>query len=297
MSLILCGCGGQPLSQREIVRGIFFTHQDQNYSVCLVLASQEKEESAAQNRIVAAEGTTPAQALQHAENSLKGSAYYGLLDLAALPADTDWQMAQEIGTLLYDNAQPAPELSLFLLDTESVKSWATQGAAWYEAMKALETTSKVHCGLQQLFTQDDGCAVPAYREAGGYDFVLLPRDGSPLRYSGLAHAQLAAILCGQTNRLQGSYASGQATCSARAQITVDGTAVQLHLRDTKLKSLSGQRTPLQDLLSDELEQAFADLYQAIQPTGADPFHMKFWQASTYGMNCTVLQPHLEVYFE
>ena len=36
MSLLLSGCGGQALSDREIVRGVFFTKQDKGYSACLV---------------------------------------------------------------------------------------------------------------------------------------------------------------------------------------------------------------------------------------------------------------------
>ena len=36
-SLLLCGCGGQPLSKREIVRAVFFAQQGEHYSVCLLL--------------------------------------------------------------------------------------------------------------------------------------------------------------------------------------------------------------------------------------------------------------------
>lgn len=39
-SLLLCGCGGQPLSKREIVRAVFFAQQGEHYSVCLLLADQ-----------------------------------------------------------------------------------------------------------------------------------------------------------------------------------------------------------------------------------------------------------------
>ena len=38
--LLLCGCGGQPLSKREIVRAVFFAQQGEHYSVCLLLADQ-----------------------------------------------------------------------------------------------------------------------------------------------------------------------------------------------------------------------------------------------------------------
>ena len=43
-SLLLCGCGGQPLSKREIVRAVFFAQQGEHYSVCLLLADQNAPE-------------------------------------------------------------------------------------------------------------------------------------------------------------------------------------------------------------------------------------------------------------
>ena len=45
--LLLCGCGGQPLSKREIVRAVFFERQGSGYSVCLLLADQNAPESEA----------------------------------------------------------------------------------------------------------------------------------------------------------------------------------------------------------------------------------------------------------
>lgn len=298
MSLILCGCGGKPLSQREIVRGVFFTQQGEFYSTCLVLANQQQSDAQApENRVVAAQGATPAQALQRAEDSLYGEVYYGLLDLAVLPANCTWQTAQQIGTLLYENAQPAPELSVFLLDSASVKSWAQQGSDLYQNMKALESTYKVHCGLQQLFTQQSVCAIPAYRNAGGYDFVLMPKDAPPRRCQGLIGAQLAAVLAGQTNRLMGTFASGTATCEARAQLTVEGEQVQLHLRDLRLHALTGETVDLEEVLRQELEDSFDALYRSMAPTGTDPFHLQFWKACTYGMSSSVSTPTLHVLIE
>lgn len=298
MSLILCGCGGKALSQREIVRGVLFTQQGSLYSVCLVLANQQQSDAQApENRVVAAQGETPAQALQRAEDSLYGEVYYGLLDMAALPADCSWQTAQQIGNLLYENAQPAPELSVFLLDSVPVESWAQQGSILYQNMKALEVTYKVHCGLQQIFAQPNVCAVPAYRNAGGYDFVLLAKDAAPRRFHGLAGAQLAAVLTGQTNRLKGTFASGTATCEARAQITMEGEKVQLHLRDLRLQALTEENVDLEEVLRRELEDSFDALYRSMEPTGTDPFHLQFRQACTYGISSTVSVPTLEVMIE
>lgn len=296
MSMILSGCGGTPLSEREIVRGVLFAQQGDGFSACLVVADQEAEDTP-RNRAVAAAGDTPAQALQRAEDALPGQAYYGLLDLAVLPAQTDWQTAQQIGTLLYDVAQPAPELSVFALEEPGAMDWKEQAPALYDAIKAAETAYKVHCGLQQLFAQSEVCAVPALAQSG-YDLLLLPRDGAPLRCSGLTGAQLAAVLCGQAQRLQGTFADGQAACEADAHVTVEGETVQLHLRACTLQALAEQAPDdLERALQQELQTAFSALYGQMRRAGADPFYLDFWQACTYGPGRTTQDPQLTVLFE
>ena len=232
-----------------------------------------------------------------AEDALPGQAYYGLLDLAALPAQTDWQTAQQIGTLLYDVAQPAPELSVFALAEADNPDWEEEAPALYEAMKAAESAYEVHCGLQQLFAQSEVCAVPALAQSG-YDLLLLPRGGAPLRCRGLAGAQLAAVLCGQAQRLQGTFAGGQAACEADAHVTVEGQTVQLHLRACALQALTGQAPDdLESALQRELQASFAALYGQTHRAGADPFHLDFWQACTYGPRHTMQDPQLTVLFE
>lgn len=166
VAVLLCGCG-QALSEREIVRAVFFAQQQGQYSVCLLLADQNGGEDGVHYKTASARGATPAQALHRTEDTLPGQLYYGLLDLAALPPGSDWQTAQTLGTLLYDKAQPAPELSVFVLD-DAAYSWAQDAANLYEDMKAVEQEYALHCGLQQLFTQADGCAVPGYRTDSGY---------------------------------------------------------------------------------------------------------------------------------
>ena len=209
-ALLLTGCGGQPLSKREIVRAVFFERQGSGYSVCLLLANQNAPEGEAAFKTASAAASTPAQALENAAAALPGTVYYGLLDAAALPVDTDWAKAQEIGLLLYDRAQPAPELSVFLLDG-APHDWQKDAQSLYEPIQAIEDRYKVHCGLQQLFTQRTDCAVPGLPQGTGYDFTLLASDSSPRRCKGLT-AQLAALLAGQTTRLEATFAADTAAC-------------------------------------------------------------------------------------
>ena len=290
-ALLLCGCG-QALSEREIVRAVFFARQQGAYSACLLLADQNAESGGVQYKTASARGDTAAQALHLAEDALPGQLYYGLLDLAALPPDCDWADAQALGTLLYDKAQPAPELSVFVLDT-AAHSWAADAASLYEDMKAVEREYDLHCGLQQLFAQTDGCAVPAYRADSGYDFALLAADGASVYVSGL-QAQLAAALCGQTDRFFTAFAGGQAVCDTRVNVTVEDTTVQLHLRDSDFQPLGARGEDWQALLCTELQQAFSAL---TADDAADFFHLQFWHVNLYGPGSALPAPRLEILLE
>lgn len=290
-ALLLSGCG-QALSEREIVRAVFFVQQQGSYSACLLLADQNAGEDGTHYKTASALGVTPVQALHRAEMALPGQLYYGLLELAALPPGCDWATAQELGELLYDKAQPAPELSVFVLDSAD-HSWAQDAAALYEDMKAVEREYALHCGLQQLFTQADGCAVPGYRADSGYNFYLMPRNADILFLAGMP-AQLAAVLCGQTNRFCTSYADGTALCEAAAGVTVEGSDVQLHLRDAKWETLSAAANDPQVLLCAELQQGFS-LLTAKQT--ADFFHFHFFYENLYGPAAAPPAPTLEILFE
>lgn len=295
--LLLCGCGGQPLSKREIVRAVFFEQQGEHYSVCLLLADQNAPEGETAFKTASAAAPTPAQALENAAATLPGTVYYGLLDAAALPAGAVWEQAQEIGLLLYDRAQPAPELSVFLLDSTD-HDWQQEAQSLYERMQAIEDRYKVHCGLQQLFTQHAGCAVPTLAQGSGYDFALLAQDKNavPRRCKGLT-AQMAALLAGQTIRLETTYAADTAACTTRAEVTADGSTVQLHLQGADLRSLAApaDETALRKTLETDLQTSF----QALSKTTAasDLFHFSFWQQCLYGPNAATQTPTLQILWE
>ena len=273
-ALLLCGCG-QALSERELVRAVCFARQQGAYSACLLLADQNAASGGVQYKTASARGDTAAQALHRAEDTLPGQLYYGLLDLAALPPDCDWADAQTLGTLLYDKAQPAPELSVFVLDT-AAHSWAADAASLYEDMKAVEREYDLHCGLQQLFAQADGCAVPAYRADSGYDFALLAAARASVYVSGL-QALLGAALCGQQDR-----------------VTVEDPTVQLQLRDTDFQPLVAHNEDWQALLCTELQQAFSAL---TADDAADFFHLQFWHVNLYGPGSALPAPRLEILLE
>ena len=113
-ALLLCGCGGTALSQRAIVRAVFWQKQGSGYAATLLTADPASDTADACTATTAA-AATPALALSAAEQALPGEVFYGQLELAAFPDSSSWQQARQLGALLYDRAAPAPEIALFLL--------------------------------------------------------------------------------------------------------------------------------------------------------------------------------------
>lgn len=298
-ALLLCGCAGRPLSEREIIRAVFFERGGSQYTACLLLEDKDVPEGEQGYKTAAAQGETAAQALQRAEETLKGSAFYGLMDVAALPHDTDWDTAREIGALLYEKAQPSPEVAVFALDGMTASTVEEQSASLYEAMQGAESAYGLHCGLQQLFAREDVCMLPVW-QSGGYGFLLLPREGETVRITGSAAAQLAAVLCGQSSRMDFTFAGEAAAFRAGARATVEvqaeRTVVNLHLTDSEFTlltpALNGEvqaRTALCALW----QRAFAVL--AAQPD--DPLQLDFWAACLYGPGAHAPAPVLAIRFE
>ena len=75
-ALLLCGCG-QALSEREIVRAVFFARQQGAYSACLLLADQNAESDGVQYKTASARGDTAAQALHLGEEAVHGGSTTG----------------------------------------------------------------------------------------------------------------------------------------------------------------------------------------------------------------------------
>ena len=85
LGCLLAGCGGQLLSHREIVRAVFFTAQDAGFTVKLLTSDQQSEDSAACKTFTGS-GATCAAAWNAAAQTMNGQPFYGLMDLAVLPA-------------------------------------------------------------------------------------------------------------------------------------------------------------------------------------------------------------------
>ena len=169
LGCLLAGCGGQLLSHREIVRAVFFTSQDAGYTVTLLTSDQQSEDSAACKTFTGS-GATCAAAWNAAAQTMNGQPFYGLMDLAVLPAGCSWPLAEEIAQLLQSTARPAPEIAVFVLDPAVQMPIQDQTPTLYENLKALEEKQQLHCGLQTLFDNAETAAVPV--SAGG-EYAML----------------------------------------------------------------------------------------------------------------------------
>lgn len=300
LALGLSGCASQPLSGREIARAVFFGCSQGQSTALLVLADNEAKEGETGYKTVLGKGATPARALQDAADGLQGRVFYGLMDVAGLPPKADWEQATEIGTLLYDQAKPTPELALCLLRGDESEENAGQV---YDELLAMYRRARLHCGLQQLFEQKDCCALPA-RTGGGYAMALLTRGRATCLFPQQLDACLAAALCGYTDRMDCPCADGEAYCRARVEVRIgagkEQTTVRLCLKDAHITPLGPHvdgEVQARAALRSGLLAAFHRLEEAAAGQQSDPFRLLFWAAVRNGPQAAPPAPRLEVCFE
>ena len=303
LGCLLAGCGGQLLSHREIVRAMFFTAQDAQYTVTLLSSDQQSEDSAACKTFTCS-GATCAAAWNAAAQTMNGQPFYGLMDLSFLPAGCSWPLAEEIAQLLQSTARPAPEIAVFVLDPAVQTPIQDQTPTLYENLKALEEKQQLHCGLQTLFDNANTAAVPV--SAGGEYAMLFynARTNAAWQTQNPLAAQLAAILCGQAHRLDCTLADNlhlAAKAAADVQVLAPGRVrVNLTLRDVELKDLTSATRPdaaLQAAFDAAANREFEDLITALygmESTNADPLDMSFWLQNRYGSAQGTLKAALAV---
>lgn len=268
-ALLLCGCGGTALSQRAIVRAVFWQRQGSGYAATLLTADPDSDTADACTATTAA-AATPALALSAAEQALPGEVFYGHLELAAFPDSSTWQQVRQLGALLYDRAAPAPEIALFLVGAQG-----PDPAALLPAMQKTLRQDRLHFGLQQLFSSDAGFIIPVFRPEG-YAMQLLTPDAAVL-YEPPLQAQLAAVLAGHAGALRCRFDTF--SVDAKTNLVCDGETLYLYLRDTQLQSLApaaGQEDAA-NALSGALCAAYGALCGDAAAAGADLYHFAFWQ--------------------
>lgn len=287
-ALLISGCAGRPLIEREIVRAVFFTREDGKNQAILLLQDQKSEDSS-DYETAKGEGTTAAQALEEASAALDGVTFYGLTDLVGLPAGSSWEDVQEYAALLYETAQPSPEITLFLLDSRSAGTLQQTAGELYNEMQAAEKKYQIQCGLESLMSQEGEAALPCWQQ-NGYGFAVLKQGQPPLRYAEPVRSQLAAVLCGQSKHLEFVIADGAISCRADVEVLFQaaptGTTVLLRLGDASLSALTEdvpkQDAELRQILTRELQTAFSQLCSDMEKLGADPFRLSFWQTCLLG---------------
>ena len=230
-----------------------------------------------------------AQALDDAQRQLTGQAYYGLMDVAVLPTTLDFRQARELGELLYEKAQPAPESAVFAAD------WNGDTAA--ELYDRLRQMQEPHCGLERLFEQEDCCCIPLWQKES-FGYLLLQQEHTERVIQSEA-ASLIAVLCGQSGRVDMTFANNTAHVTADARVSVEPTAQQtlvtVTLRDVKLSTLTPtmEEHTAQQRLADSWQLAFS----RYAPLPADPFRLDFFASCRFGAEQKAAAPKLSIAFE
>lgn len=305
--LLLSSCTFAPLlSQREIVNAVFFRQQGTAYTAWLLLADSKQSTEGAEPayRTVTGNGRNPAQALQQAEDSLEGQVFYGLMDLAVLPVQCNWQQAEEIARLLYGKTKPAPQIILFMLGKSQEGSLSEDTAELYKAMMNAQERYGLENGLQMLFSQQNEGALPVW-QGTGYGFAFLQKDKPNTVLEDPLSAQLAAVLAGQANLLECTFAQGSAALQAQASVqhAVDasgGNTLYLLLDNPELVDLSGnqrQKEWMQKALCNELQQAFAEFVPQVYTDRFDPLQTRVWVTAASGIREQVPTPRLAIHLE
>lgn len=304
--LVFCGCTPAPLlSQREIVHAVFFQKQGSTNRVLLLLAdsTQSAENKSPAYRTVSGRGRTPAQSLDEAESKLAGQVFYGLLDLAVLPAECDWQQIQDLGRLLYEKTKPSPQITVLLMDSSDSLLEENASALYTDMENACERYG-IKNGLQQLFSQEKECALPVW-QGTGYGFMFLQENQANIIISEPLAAQICAVLCGQGNRINTTFLQGNAALQAQAVVRHEAgdlgiNQLRLVLSDLQIQNLqdSKQETSLlQNELCSELQRAFSELIQQIYTSDFDPLRTKVWFSAVHGVRAQPTAPRLSVCFE
>lgn len=301
LAIFFTGCAGRPLSEREIVRAVFFTGAGTGYQATLLVQDQQSEQPDGVLTVNGA-GSTAAQALDNAVRTLDGEAFYGAMDLVGLPPGTDYAALQQFVGLIGKTAQPSPEVSLLLLDRRMALEVPDKAGELYQQMRQWEKKYGVSCGLERAASQQGAAALPIWQE-GGFGFAVLTENGA-LTYTQPVSAQLAAVLCGQSERLDLTFGGGKYTCQAQASLRCravpDRLEVTLQLSDARLSVLApdlpaGEET-LRTLLSAELHTVFEGLSDDFASTGTDPCRFQFWVENLLGAGAPALPVTLNVTF-
>lgn len=306
LCICLCGCAQTPLlSQREVVHGVFFQTHGKTSTALLLLADQPKEQGGENSgyKTVVGTGVTPAQALEQAQSSLDGQVFYGLMDLAVLPMEGDWKSTTELGRLLYEKVQPAPQMTLIMMESIPTRELTENASELYETLEKALDKYGIRNGLQNLFCAQKECALPVW-QGTEYGFAFLQQGRTSLVLEDPLSAQLAAVLCGQADRFACDFSQGTAAVQGKAmlqhRVQEKGSAeLYLTLDDPEVQELGltqRDEAQLKQVLREELGQAYGQIVSETCVPGFDPLRMQVWVWAACGATDQLPQPDLTVSF-
>lgn len=299
---LLAGCGAPLLSDREIVRAVFFEKSASGVRAVMLLEGKNAEKPAPET--VLAEGPSLMQALQQAENRLQGDVFYGLMDLAVFTDAFSCEEIRSAGKELWDTLRPVPRIRTLLLDSEAVPTdWKQGTGELYEQITAGSKRAHFSSGLQQLFVQEKEYALPEW-QGTGFGFVFLRQGREAVRYEVGLTAQLSALLRRQSDRLDCRIPEQDLRLRANATVQCDaqpsgGAVLRLTLRDIKLSSGSAAAPEAEShqKLENAVQAAFMRIRADTAADGFDPLRLHSWTFALDGSRPETAAARLELVLE
>lgn len=287
LCLTLGGCGVPLLSERQIVQAIFFSESAGQVEAVLLLSNGEGTEGT--SGTLAGFGQTPAEALHEAEQAAKGPVFYGLMDLAVLPAAACYAEMGTYADAIEASVLPASRMDLVLWQRPGLTSVQEQAPSLYADITTALAKYGVRNGLYQISSRQNICALPVW-QGTQFDFVWLQAGEEPVRLSSPLQAQLAAVLDGQANRLDCLLDKGSLACTARTVLRWeskgDTVIAELTLCDLVLADLAAAARPeaeTRTLLENSLQTAFREIRSAADAL-QDPLRLQFWSFQQTGFS-------------
>lgn len=308
IGVLFCSCTAAPLlSQREVVHAVFLQQHGTLSTALLLLAdnTQTAEGTEAQAfRTALGRGQNPAQALERAESSLDGQIFYGLMDLAVLPSEAEWEDTAEVARLLYQKTKPAPRILLLMMEEMPEEQLVDNASNLYQKFERAKERYGLRNGLQMVFSAQNECALPVW-QGTEYGFVFLQQGKANTVLTDTLSAQLAAVLSGQADCLDCDFAQGMADIQAQASVQhkaeqPGSNEVHLTLTNLDIEDLSGNnlsQTELELNLSRELEQSFSNFVPTLYTECFDPLRTRAWVTATSGIQAQMPVPQLVVHMD
>lgn len=210
---LLCGCSGQGLGTKVVVKSLYFDWQEGAYQVALLYTtsgdSADAGEAEPEAKLLKGEGDTPLEALRQAEKATTQTVFYGQNELLLIGPGAADERLFEVCRFLAHDSTGRPNMAVFRVDVEADFWTGMEPESLYPLLQQLEQAAGRSVYTQYLYrigAQDD-TLLPSLTVSEQGEKVLagplvLYRQGIPSAVWRAETANLAAAAAGQASTLE-----------------------------------------------------------------------------------------------